>query len=162
MPPPSTPPEIIRGAAQIYTTAADIASSDTAKGQALYMAAESSYRAGLYTQAIADYQTYMKKYPGGSHTETALLGVGYSQYFSNDFLKSAQTFQNFIDRYPSSKLLPDAYMRMGIVSSIIKTIRRRWAYTRPRHQSSPVILHRPTRGIKWGSRTSVSGSSHRL
>ncbi len=102
-----------QGAAQIYTTAADIASSDTAKAQALYMAAESSYRGGLYAQAIADYQNYMKKYPGGSHVETALLGIGYSQYFSNDFLKSAQTFQNFIDRYPGSATLSDAYLRMG-------------------------------------------------
>jgi TolA-binding protein len=101
------------GAAQIYTTAADIATSDTAKAQALYMAAESSYRGGLYAQAIADYQNYLKKYSGGPHAETALLGVGYSQYFSNEFMKSAQTFQNFIDQYPSSAMLSDAYMRMG-------------------------------------------------
>ncbi len=101
------------GAAQIYTTAMDIAPSDSQKALALYMAAESFYRAGTYTQAITDYQQYLKTYPSGPSTETALLGVGYSQYFSNDFSKAAQTFQSFIARYPSSALLSDAYMRMG-------------------------------------------------
>lgn len=101
------------GAAQIYTTAADIAPSDSAKSQALYMAAESSYRAGLYVRAVADYQEYLKSYPSGSHVSTALLGVGYSQYFSNHFDKAAQTFQDFINRYPDSPMLSDAYMRMG-------------------------------------------------
>ncbi len=101
------------GAAQIYTTAADIAPTDSEKSEALYMAAESSYRAGMYTQATADYQEYLKSYPAGTHVETAALGVGYSLYFSDHFEKAAQTFQNFINRYPSSPMLSDAYLRMG-------------------------------------------------
>lgn len=102
-----------QGAAQIYTTAADIAGSDSAKAHALYMAAESFYRGGNYSRAIADYQTYLKKFPGGSRSETARLGIGYSQYFSNDFVEAAKTFQDFIARYPSSSELSDAYLRMG-------------------------------------------------
>ncbi len=101
------------GAAQIYTTAADIAPSDSEKSEALYMAAESSYRAGLYDRATADYQEYLKTYPAGDHAETAALGVGYSLYFSDHFAEAAKTFQDFINRYPSSPMLSDAYLRMG-------------------------------------------------
>lgn len=101
------------GAAQIYTTTADIATSDSIRSQAIYMSAEASYRAGLYKQAATDYNEYLKAYPAGSHSATALLGVGYSQYFANDFQNAAQTFRSFIARYPSSPLLSDAYLRMG-------------------------------------------------
>jgi TolA-binding protein len=101
------------GAAQIYTTASDLAQSDSLKGEGLYMAAESFYRAGDYSKAQADYQTYLKNYPHESHTQTALLGVGYSQYFADDFTSAAQTFRSFTDKYPSSPLLTDAYLRMG-------------------------------------------------
>ncbi len=101
------------GAAQIYTTAADIAPADSEKSEALYMAAESSYRAGMYNRATADYQEYLKSYPAGDHAATAALGVGYSLYFSDHFVEAAKTFQDFINRYPSSPMLSDAYLRMG-------------------------------------------------
>ncbi len=102
-----------RGAAQIYTTAADIAGPDSSRGQALYMAAEASYRAGMYAQAISNYQEYMKGFAGQPRAQTALLGIGYSQYFSGDFVVAAATFKDFISRYPSSPLISDAYLRMG-------------------------------------------------
>ena len=101
------------GAAQIYLAAEKLGYSDKEKSEALYMTAESFYRAKNYSSSLANYKEYLQSYPNGDHVATALLGVGYSYYFSNEFTKSAHAFQQFVDSYPSSPLLSDAYLRLG-------------------------------------------------
>ena len=101
------------GAANVYASTLDVASTDDQRAEALFMSAESFYRGGDYRSSLPAYQKYLHSFPSGDHASAALLGVGYSQYFSREFIKAAQAFQKFIDTYPDSPLLTDAYFRLG-------------------------------------------------
>jgi TolA-binding protein len=100
-------------AAQIFLTAERLSNIDKEKAEALYMAAESFYRARDYSSALGNYKRYLEKYPDGTHANAALMGIGYSYYFSNKFTDAAHTFQRFIDSNEGSPLLLDAYLRLG-------------------------------------------------
>jgi TolA-binding protein len=101
------------GAAQIYLVALKLASSDSDKSEALYMAGESSYRAGDYKTSLADYQEYSRSYPTGAHAANVLLGIAYSNYFLRDFVTAAAAFQEFVFAYSKSPLLSEASLRLG-------------------------------------------------
>jgi TolA-binding protein len=102
-----------KSAAQIYIAVERIASSDSEKCEALYMAGESCYRAGDYNSSLSYYQSYFQSCPDGPHSTAALVGIGYSNYFLRNFLAAAGAFQKFIDTYPNSPLSADAYLRLG-------------------------------------------------
>ena len=101
------------GAGQIYLTAANIATNEKEKEEAIYMAAESYYRAGQYGTSLTNYRNYLKEFQNGQHESGAVLGIAYSSFYLNDFTTASEYFRKFIDAGGNSPLIPVSYLRLG-------------------------------------------------
>ncbi|MDZ8119763.1 tetratricopeptide repeat protein [Pontiella sp. NLcol2] len=70
---------------------------------------------GEFEKAESAFAGYLSnpKYEGRLYEEDASYRLGIAQYGADKFIESEETFRSFVDRYPESTLLSEAYAMLG-------------------------------------------------
>lgn len=89
------------------------ATTGTERGD--FDAALDQLRARRHSEAIADFQRFLKTYPTGRLADNAYYWLGESYYRNRDYDAARETFINLGLRYPQSKRLPDALLKLGYI-----------------------------------------------
>ena len=99
--PPQTP-------AAPATTPADDAGSETA-----YRDAFGLLKAGDYAQAITAFSAFQTQYPNSQYGDNAQFWLAEAHYVKRDFAAALPEYQALLDRYPASKKLSHAMLKIG-------------------------------------------------
>lgn len=70
---------------------------------------------GQFNEAVAAFDAYLtnKRYAPAEFAEDATYRLGIAQYGAGDFPASEKVFRRFIQEYPESKLISEAYSMLG-------------------------------------------------
>ena len=66
-----------------------------------------------YSQAQRLYQQYLIVYPDGERTDRALMGLGHSQAMQEAYDDARSTYDQLIESFPASTLVPVARVRIN-------------------------------------------------
>jgi tol-pal system protein YbgF len=102
-------------AGQAGTGTAPAAPVDPVREQADYKAAFNLLKVGKYKEAIVSFSDFLKKYPSGSYASNAQYWLGEANYVTRQFPMALQEFQKVVTRYPESRKLPDAMLKIGYI-----------------------------------------------
>lgn len=109
----------LEGAAQ--AAAASAAAAAAASGgapagqtdQAAYNRALDALKAGDYAQAINVLRGFTTDYPASALQDNAQYWLGEAYYVTRDYDKAAAAFKSVGERWPESRKLPDALLKLG-------------------------------------------------
>ncbi len=104
--PVAEPPSQVPAASVAATTGTETGDFDAALDQ---------LRARRHPEAIADFQRFLKAYPTGQLADDAQYWLGESYYRNREYDAARETFINLGLRYPQSKRLPDALLKLGYI-----------------------------------------------
>jgi len=93
---------------------------DPVKEQADYKAAFNLLKVGKYDEAIVSYTDFLRKYPSGEYASNAQYWLGEANYVTRQFPVAIQEFKKVINRYPQSRKLPDAMLKIGYIHYELK------------------------------------------
>lgn len=79
----------------------------------LYQKALSKANQGEYLSAVADFQTFLKKYPKSTFAPNAKYWIGECYFSMKDFKRSIKEFQLFIEANPRNEKVPAAVLKQG-------------------------------------------------
>lgn len=68
---------------------------------------------GRFSEAIAGFKGFMKKYPDSPLAPNALFWTGEAHYQMGDFTTALADFRNVLKQYPKSGKIPDATLKVG-------------------------------------------------
>lgn len=88
---------------------------DPAREQADYKAAFNLLKVGKYDQAIQAFTLFLQKYPAGNYAANAQYWLGEANYVTRQFPVALEEFKKVITRYPESRKLPDAMLKIGYI-----------------------------------------------
>jgi tol-pal system protein YbgF len=101
-------------AAAAGASAGDAAASGAAiDDQAAYNRAFDKLKGGSYGDAIAAFQTFMKRYPSSTLLDNAQYWIGEAYYVTRDYDLAARAFRAVGERFPASRKAPDALLKLG-------------------------------------------------
>ena len=78
-----------------------------------YQAAFNLLKDGQYDRAIINFQKFLSAYPESSLDDNAQYWLGEAFYVNKSFLEAQQSFQRVVDKYPQSRKVPDALLKIG-------------------------------------------------
>jgi tol-pal system protein YbgF len=96
------------------------APADPAKEQESYKAAFDLLKVGKYNEAILAYSDFLRQYPSGTYAPNAQYWLGEANYVTRQFPVAIEEFQKVINRYPESRKLPDAMLKIGYIHYELK------------------------------------------
>ena len=70
--------------------------------------AEHLFQEQAYSKALAIYQDYLKRFPGGPLVDTALMKTGAVHMAEGNYAQARQAFQHLVSAYPKSPFVEDA------------------------------------------------------
>ncbi len=70
--------------------------------------AEHLFQEQAYSKALAIYQDYLKRFPGGPLVDTALMKTGSIYMAEGNYTQARQAFQHLVSAYPKSPFVEDA------------------------------------------------------
>lgn len=79
----------------------------------LYQRALTKSNQGDYLGAVADFQTFLKKYPKSKFAPNAKYWIGECYFSMKDFKRSIKEFQLFIESSPRNEKVPSAILKQG-------------------------------------------------
>lgn len=84
--------------------------------EAIFLSARCSYQAGKYSEAIADYDKFIKKYSKDSNTVSAKYNIAnsYVQIGDNESLRKAIQYYDEISKNPESYITANSLLSKGI------------------------------------------------
>lgn len=77
-------------------------------GEQTYQAASAAFNRGDYSQALSRYRAYLAQFPGGRHTDDALLKMGIILTEQRNFAEARSLFDRLIVEHPPSPLAAEA------------------------------------------------------
>lgn len=80
--------------------------------QATFYLAESQYQSGQVAEAVATYERFADEFPKHALAADALYALAVAQSESSPD-RARQTFRQFVERYPTHRLLPEVQLRSG-------------------------------------------------
>ncbi len=81
--------------------------------KANYQAAFALLRDSQYDKAIPAFQQFLVAFPDSSLAENAQYWLGEAYYVNRAFPEALAAFQKAVDKYPQSRKLPDALLKIG-------------------------------------------------
>jgi tol-pal system protein YbgF len=97
-----------------------------ATDQGYYKTAFDLLKAGQYDKAITAFQQFLAAFPDSSLADNAQYWLGEAYYVNKDFESALKSFRSVVDRWPNSRKLPDALLKIGFCNYELK----RWAPAR--------------------------------
>jgi tol-pal system protein YbgF len=101
------------GAAEAPIAAGALLPVPDGNDRANYQAAFAMLKDSKYDQAVAAFQQFLVAFPDSSLADNAQYWLGEAYYVNRDFTDSLTAFQGLIDKYPQSRKLPDALLKVG-------------------------------------------------
>jgi tol-pal system protein YbgF len=89
------------------------AAGAAADDQVAYNRAFDKLKSGSYGDAIAAFQTFMKRYPASALLDNAQYWIGEAYYVTRDYDLAARAFRAVGERFPASRKAPDAMLKLG-------------------------------------------------
>jgi tol-pal system protein YbgF len=93
--------------------ASDEGSASAGTDQAAYARAFEQLKSGEYHGAIAQFQTFMERFPQSSLLDNAQYWIGEAYYVTRDYAHAAEAFRAVGERFPTSRKAPDALLKLG-------------------------------------------------
>jgi len=99
----------------------------------IYRRGENLYRAGLYSDALAEYLRFLSRREGidDSMGKEALFKTGMAYYYLRKSEKAEEAWESFLNHYPTHPLAPEAlywlgrtYLRQGKEDAFVRAYRR--------------------------------------
>lgn len=101
------------GSPQNPTAAPATAPADDAGSEAAYRDAFGLLKAGDYAQAITAFSAFQTQYPNSQYGDNAQFWLAEAHYVKRDFAAALPEYQILLDRYPASKKLSHAMLKIG-------------------------------------------------
>lgn len=89
------------------------AASDDAGSETAYRDAFGLLKSGEYDQAIAAFETFQQQYPDSQYGDNAQFWLAEAHYVKRDFTAALPAYQTMLNRYPASKKLSHAMLKIG-------------------------------------------------
>ena len=80
-----------------------------------YERAFETLKAGKYTDAIAEFQTFVAKYPEGDFSDNAHYWLGEAHYVNRDYAAAREAFRKMTADFPQSGKVPDAQLKLAFI-----------------------------------------------
>jgi len=81
--------------------------------KANYEAAFALLKDSQYDQATAAFKQFLISFPDSSYADNAQYWLGETYYVNRNFTDSLAAFQSVVDKYPQSRKVPDAMLKVG-------------------------------------------------
>ncbi len=81
----------------------------------VFRAAYKVYLNGQYERATVEFSRFLKQYPTAVLTPQAYYYLGDSYYIRKEYDASAKALQHLLTKYPESKYVPTAMLKLGLV-----------------------------------------------
>ena len=81
--------------------------------QAVYAQAFDALKAGSYSIAITGFKDFLGTYPTSPLADNAQYWLGEAYYVNKAYPEAEAAFQRVIDKYPQSRKLADALLKIG-------------------------------------------------
>lgn len=94
--------------------------------QGYYKTAFDLLKAGQYDKSITAFQQFLAAFPDSQLADNAQYWLGEAYYVNKDFESALKSFRTVVDRWPNSRKLPDALLKIGYCNYELK----RWAPAR--------------------------------
>jgi tol-pal system protein YbgF len=94
--------------------------------RANYQASFELLKQGRYEEAARALQQFMVTYPNSEYADNAQYWLAETHYVTQDYKTALREFQVVIDRFPDSRKLPDALLKIGFCNYELQ----RWAAAR--------------------------------
>jgi tol-pal system protein YbgF len=104
------------GSATTPSSAASVAQTPSAtqrEEKAAYQAAFDKLKEGRYKDAISELRKFLAQHPSSSLAGNAQYWLGEAHYVTRDFELGIVEFEKVFNKYPNSKKVPDAMLRLG-------------------------------------------------
>lgn len=88
--------------------------------RANYQAAFELLKQGRYDQASLALQQFMVAFPSSQYSDNAQYWLAETHYVTQKYAKALKEFQVVLDRYPDSRKLPDALLKIGFCNYELK------------------------------------------
>ena len=88
---------------------------DPAVRQADYERAFTTLKSGKYTDAIAELQTFVAKYPTGEFSDSAQYWLGDAHFVNRDYAAAREAFRKMTTDFPQSAKVPDAQLKLAFI-----------------------------------------------
>ena len=111
-------------AAAVAGTAPAVGAGGTDQGY--YKTAFDLLKSGQYDKAITAFQQFLAAFPDSGLADNAQYWLGEAYYVNKDFESALKSFRTVTERWPSSRKLPDALLKIGFCNYELK----RWAPAR--------------------------------
>ena len=98
---------------QASSAAPATAPADDAGSEAAYRDAFGLLKAGDYAQAITAFSAFQTQYPNSQYGDNAQFWLAEAHYVKRDFAAALPEYQILLDRYPASKKLSHAMLKIG-------------------------------------------------
>ena len=98
---------------QMPSAAPATAPADDAGSEAAYRDAFGLLKAGDYAQAITAFSAFQTQYPNSQYGDNAQFWLAEAHYVKRDFVAALPEYQILLDRYPASKKLSHAMLKIG-------------------------------------------------
>ena len=85
-------------------------------------AAEASFAAGNYAEAITAYNNFLRRYPKSGLAAATQFGLGSAYFMQKDFRKSVAAQAALIKNFPESEKVPEAMLNMASSHAILKEL----------------------------------------
>jgi tol-pal system protein YbgF len=101
------------GAATAAGTPATAAGDQGADDKASYQTAFNLLKDGQYDRAITAFQSFLAAFPTSSLADNGQYWLGEAYYVTKAYPEALAAFQRVADKYPQSRKLPDALLKIG-------------------------------------------------
>ncbi|MGH8264223.1 MAG: tol-pal system protein YbgF [Steroidobacterales bacterium] len=114
------------GAAPGSAAGAGTGTGAGATDQGYYKTAFDLLKAGQYDKAITAFQQFLAAFPDSALADNAQYWLGEAYYVNKDFESALKSFRTVVERWPNSRKLADALLKIGYCNYELK----RWAPAR--------------------------------
>lgn len=68
-----------------------------------------------YTDAVAEFQAFVAKYPAGDHSDNAQYWLGEALYMNRSFVAAREAFKKLVTDFPQSSKVADAKLKLAFI-----------------------------------------------
>jgi len=102
--------QVVEGRGAVAPALAGAASEDDA---AAYKKAFDLLKDGKYAESSAAFTQFLTNYPQSSLIDNAHYWQGEAHYVGKEFTAALRSFKTVVEKYPDSRKLPDAWLKIG-------------------------------------------------
>jgi len=92
-------------------TAAGVNDSSAGSPTEIYLQAFADYASGRFTEAIAGFDAFLRRYPNNDYAGNAQYWLGECYYSRQEYERAAAEFSKVAENYPQAGKVPDALLK---------------------------------------------------